>query len=428
MNFCVLAKIARHSVSFWYQSDGNPYAPLSIKETNEVPLYFYVNDNDFSFGNAARDRFHRNDPNAYGNYFEIIKDPTLHFSIYGNQKPIKQLFYHGIEQYLSHFLNTVLYKTDSIESYRQNFPLRLLFDKDIDDNEKSLIELLFQEAGYFNVDRIDFNKTLFEVITQQDTSLNGKSMLLLSGINDVLYLQLYQNINTEPIGHAKLEEQGADPRVRILANMIVEYIIAQNSYLSIDIDREIKFLLLYCSKLLENVVPIIKGDAELSDGNRYWFRVNERNLNERLNYYSNDGLIYTAIDDLLKLGDLSSQNVVILLGTEQISSSYFSNKLLRKYHHVREVSSATNMATMKAIFSAIAKSNFILKSTQQILIPPPENPQLVRPKMPPPPLPKKPISTPTDLPVPKMPEEKIQAEHKIKTVPPPPLPPKKISK
>lgn len=70
-----------------------------------------------------------NNPNAFGNYFEIVKDPSKHFNIYGNKKPVKQLLYYGIEQYLSYFINTVLYKSDSIESYRQQFPLFFVRDR-----------------------------------------------------------------------------------------------------------------------------------------------------------------------------------------------------------------------------------------------------------------------------------------------------------
>ena len=94
MNFCVLVKISKHKVTFWYQSEKSPYAPLIIKESNEIPLYFYVNCNDFIFGdNVARDKYNSSDPNAYGNYFEIIKDPSKHFTISGNKKPVKQLLY-----------------------------------------------------------------------------------------------------------------------------------------------------------------------------------------------------------------------------------------------------------------------------------------------------------------------------------------------
>ena len=431
-------------VSFWYQSDNNAYAPLSIKESNEIPLYFYVNGNDFIFGSVARDRFNRHDPNTYGNYFEIIKDPGKHFTIYGNKKPVKQLFYYGIEQYLSHFLNTVLYKTDSIESYRQNFPLRFLFDTDIEDNEKSLIEHLFQEAGYFNLDRIFYNKTLFNVLAQKGILPQEKAVLLLSGVDDVLYLKLYKNITTEAIGSFKLGGQGADPRVKILADMIIEYIILQNSYISIDKDVEIALLLPFCASLLENTSAIIKGDAELSDGNTYWFKVNERNLNERLQYYSNDGMIYSAIDDLLKSAALMVEDVIILLGTEEISTSYFSTKLLKKYHYVKEVKAVDVKDTMKAIFTTISEANYKAQSKQPVapavlpvapvvpaapalpVIPVQARPPLPAPKLPPPLPPKKVVNAATpQINVPKLPDVKPAIPTKVNPVRLPPLPPKK---
>ena len=424
MKFCVLAKISKRSVSFWYQSDSNAYAPLRMRESNEIPLYFYVNGNDFIFGNAARERFNRHDPNAYGNYFEIIKDPSKHFTIYGNKKPVKQLFYYGIEQYLSHFLNTILYKVDSIESYRQHFPLRFLFDTDIEDNEKSLIESLFKEAGYFNLDRVHFNRMLFGVLAQKGVLVKERAILLLSGVDDVLYLKLYQNTNAEVIGSCKLEGQGADPRVKILADMIVEYIILQNSYLSIDKDAEIVALLPFCASLLVNISPIIKGDAELSDGSTYWFKVNERNLNDRLNYYSNDSMIYSAIDDLLKSNGFSVEEVIILLGTEEISTSYFSNKLLKKYHYVNEVKAPDIKDTMQAIFSEISNSGYTAKLRQPVS--PPVLPVIPAPKLPPPLPPNKEVSMPPrSVNIPKLPEVKPSSTIKVNPVKLPPLPPKK---
>jgi hypothetical protein len=430
MKFCVLTKISKRSVSFWYQSDNNAYAPLRIKESNEIPLYFYVNGNDFIFGSAARDRFNKHDPHAYGNYFEIIKDPSKHFTIYGNKKPVKQLFYYGIEQYLSHFLNTVLYKTDSIESYRQNFPLRFLFDSNIEDNEKSLIEHLFQEAGYFNLDRVLYNTTLFQVLSKRGIIPSDKAVLLLSGVDDVLYLKLYKSISAEPIGSQRLEGQGADPRVKILADMIVEYIILQNSYLSIDKDTEIAFLLPFCASLLENPTPIIKGDAELSDGKKYWFRVNEHNLTDRLQYYSNDNHIYLAIDELLKSNGIAEENVIILLGTEEISTSYFSTKLLKKYRNVKEVLVSDTGETMKSIFTEIANSNYIAKPTQPsappILPVGAERPPLPVPKLPPPLPPKKVTQVPrSQIIIPKLPEIKTPTPVKVNPVKLPPMPPKK---
>ncbi|WP_025142195.1 hypothetical protein [Pedobacter jeongneungensis] len=425
MGFCVLAKISKRTVTFWYQSDSNPYAPLKMRESNEIPLYFYVNGNDFIFGAAARERFYKNDPYAYGNYFEIVKDPAKHFSIYGNKKPVKQLFYYGVEQYLSHFLNTVLYKSDSIESYRQQFPLRFLFDDDIEDNEKSLIENLFQEAGYFNLDRIAYHHTLFNILAQKQILSNNKAILFMNGIDDVLYLNLYKNSKAEALGSARLPGQGADPRVKILADMIVEYIILQNSYLSVNKDTEIAFLLPFCAALLQNISPIIKGEAELSDGNRYWFNVRERNLNDRLQYYANDGMIFAATDDLLRANNLQADGVMILLGSEEISTPYFSDKLLKKYHHVIALQPVDVKDSMLAIFQAIANAGYSVKAKVPTAPPVLSRPALPTPKLPPPLPPKKQSDVPKPVNIPRLPEIKATPNNKNNPVKPPPLPPKK---
>ena len=129
MNYCVLVHISKSSISFWYQQQGSPFESLAIKEGNVMPLYFYAKDNDFILGSAARERFLNGDQvNAFGNYFEIVTNPASYFTVYGNKKHVKFLLYYSVEQYLSHFLNTVLYKNESIEGYRNNFPLRLYHD------------------------------------------------------------------------------------------------------------------------------------------------------------------------------------------------------------------------------------------------------------------------------------------------------------
>lgn len=453
MNFCVLVKISKRMVSFWYQSDGSQYAPLVIKEANEVPLYFYVNGNDFIFGNSARDRFYSNDPNAYGNYFEIVKDPSKHFTIYGNKKPVKQLFYYGIEQYLSHFINTVLYKSESIESYRQHFPLRFIFETDLEEKEKSLIFNLFTEAGYDNVESIDYNNSMFDVLIQNGIFNKSKSILLLNGIDNNLYLELYKNLPSEPIGFSKIEGQGADPRVKILADMIIEYVSAQNPYLKINKELEVANILPFTASLLENIAPIIKGDVEFIDGNKYWFRVNARTLEDRLLFTSNDALIYSAIDDLLKSNGLNVDNTIILLGCEEINTPYFLNRLLKKYPNVKGVESSCFNETMKLIFSKIIDAGYL--ASKNIPATPPiiqkqnikevELPELKKPiiptipkgeenknnvKLPPILPPSKNTNSSNDTKInnpiiPKLPEVKKDNTTKNNPVLPPPLPPKK---
>ncbi|MVT12050.1 hypothetical protein [Chitinophaga tropicalis] len=374
MTFRVLVKISKRLVSFWYQTNSNAYAPLIIKDSNEVQLYFYVNGNDFIFGNAARDLFNQHHPNAYGNYFEIIKDPAKHFTIYGNKKPVKQLFYYGIEQCLSFFINTVLYKSDSIESYRQHFALHFLFDVDIEDKEKTLIESLFIDAGYFNTSRVNYDAALFEVLVKHIViNPHNNNVLLLNGLNGTLYFKLFDNFRQAPVNTLSMNGQGADPRVKLLAEMIIEYIITQQPFLSVDLEKETGAILPFCTEKLNHLTPLIQGEVELTDGNKYWFVVKERSLNERLQYYSNDQAIYTSINDLLAGNKLNVDNTVILLVGEEISTAYFLNKLLKRYPHVKIVEPVWLKDTMELIFFGLAR---------KISTPPPPLPS-VKPALPP---------------------------------------------
>jgi hypothetical protein len=444
MNFCVLVKISKHKVSFWYQTEGSIYAPLSIKESNEVPLYFYVCGNDYIFGTMAKDRFYSHDPNSYGDYFDIVTDPAKHFTIYGIQRPVKQLLYYGIEQYLSHFINTVLYKSESIESYRQTFPIRFIFDTDIEDKEKALIESLFKEAGYDNVGTIVYQEALMKVLTNGGLITANNSVLLLTGIDNNLYLELYRSL-TEPItGFSKLIGLGADPRVRILAEEILEDIVALHPYLAINKEVELAEIQPYAAGLLDENIAIIKGNAMLSDGKSYFFEVKKRKLNDRINFITKDGILIQGINSLLETNGVSIKNTVITLIGREINTSFFENKLLSTYPRVIRVDAAHCLDTMKLIFYKVAQSGYLLKKNEtstllhqipQQSMPLTPKPDVSVPHMPswpqpkgvlksipilPPPAPPKPIAKTPPPPPPPNPT--------AKTPPPPPPPPKTVSK
>lgn len=449
MNYCVLVKISKHKASFWYQSEGSTYAPLAIKESNEVPLYFYVCGNDYIFGTVAKDRFYSNDPNAYGDYFEIVTDPAKHFSIYGIQKPVKQLLYYGIEQYLSHFINTVLYKSESIESYRQSFPIRFIFDTDIEDKEKALIESLFKEAGYDNVERVIFQEALIEVLTNGGLITDNNAVLLLTGIDNNLYLELYKSLTGPITGFSKLIGLGADPRVKILAEEILEDILALHPYLSINKEVEIAEILSYASGLLDESAAIIKGNTILSDGKSYSFEVKKRKLNDRLNFITKDGVLIQGINILLETNGVSVKNTVIFLVGREINTSFFKNKLLSTYPSVIGVDTAHCVDSMKLIFFKISQTRYLEKKNdlsalqpqikQQTVPPPPLKPVEKTPPLPPPPPskpaakfppppPPKPVVVMVHPPPPPKPSVKVPPPpppRPTMKVPPPPPPPRK---
>lgn len=437
MNFCVIVKIAKHRISFWYQTEGNPYALLKIKESHEIPLYFYVKGNDFRFGTLARDHFYANDPDAYGNYFESIKDPSLHFTIYGNKKPVKQLFYFGVEHCLSYFINTVLYKSESIESFRPNFPLRLLFEADIEDPEKTLIESLFREAGYLNLETLDYNKALLYVLHEKGLLNAAQFPLVLQGIDNNLYLQGYKTRYGYQNVLGKVENQGADPRVRILAALILEYITAQNTFLSINKEQEIASLLPFCADLLKKQTSVIKGEAILGDGKSHWFRITERNLNEQLLYATNDTFVTMAITEQIAKASSTIENTILLLRSPEINTSYFIDNLLKKYPSVRGITLTDHDDTMEYLFAQLAASGYsVSKAIPGVpSVPAVTAVHTAKPVLPSintrvPPLPpknNKPVEKNITITIPKVPEPKNNPVLPKKTVVLPPLPPKKQS-
>ena len=361
MNFCVLIKIKKNLVSFWYQIKGSNYAPLKIKESNEVPLYFYVNGNDFIFGNLARNRFYCNDPFAYGNYFNIITDPSKHFTIYGNQKPIKQLLYIGIEQYLDFFIKNVLYKSESIESYRQNFPIRFLFDSDIEDKERFLVESLFSEAGYDNIKTESYYSALLNSLVSEGIINENFAVLLLTGIDNVLYLELFKKQFLSPDAFSKIVGQGSDPRVRVLSEIILEDILARNSYLQVSRDKEVAAIVPFSASFLQDPLPIITGDVALSDGTSYYFKIKLRELNDRMLFYSGDNKIFNSIEDLFSKNGVNNTSAVLLLNGSEINTTYFLEKLLKKYPNVEGVPQAIESDALKTIFKKIEDENYFSK-------------------------------------------------------------------
>lgn len=436
MNYCVVVRISRQSVSFWYQADGKRYSPLIIKGTNEVPLYFCVEDNQFSFGSAARDRFYNNDPNAYGNYFEIIKDPAKHFIIYNTSRRVKQLLYYGIEQYLTHFLNSVLYKSDSIESYRPTFPLQFIFEPDLDEPERNLVRSLFTEAGYRNVSVISYNDVLLELLRKTGFIRADHASLILTGLDDTLYLGLYLKQAETPVSATALPKQGADPRIRILAEMIMDYITDQNSYLDLDRALEVRFLLPYCAGLLSGAGMIINGEAELSQGKKFWYSVKLKNVEERLQYHQGDLLVSASINDMLHNFKLRSEDVILLLVSDQIRTPYFSDRLLKQFPHVKSIEPVHVDGTMQLIFSkgVLSKNGDVQESRREKTAPPPIPPksQVVSPPPVKPLLPDRlspanlppPGSSPVVAPAgrPPLPELKSRTNKPGKAIVPPPLP------
>jgi len=366
MRYCVLVQISKSNISFWYQQEGAPFEPLSQKEGNTLPLYFYANDNEFVLGSIARERFLNGDQvNAFGNYFDIITNPSSFFNLYGNQKHVKFLLYYAVEKYLTHFLHTVLIKQESIEGYRNNFPLRFTFSNDIAQKEKLLVEGIFKESGYDNIESISFSKFLFTYLSNEKLFDPKQKLILLTGIDGNLFVELFSHSFTNAIYHVIVEDQGADPRIKIMAKMIYDDAMA-TSRLNLNEKNELFHLLPFAKQFLAQDSAIPKGDITLSDGTNCWVKIKRKDLDEQLVYYSGEEKIFKAVEKLLFENGIQSSTAKFLLNGDAVNTQYFIDRFKKKYSNVIGVPITAEKETLKLIFKYICDSDYKVNATSLI--------------------------------------------------------------
>ena len=362
MNYCVLVHISKSTISFWYQQEGAPFEPLSLSEGNALPMYFYANENDFILGANARERFLNGDQiNAFGNYFDIITNPASFFNVYGNKKHVKFLLYYAVEQYLSHFINSVLYKNESIEGYRNNFPLRFIFSQDIAPKEKLLVESIFKESGYDNICSVSYSKNLFEHLFNNGVVKRNMPTILLTGIDGNLYIELFSTSYENPIGHIVLEDEGADPRIKIMAKMIYDDAMA-STRMSLQEKTEIAHLIPYALDFLAQDSAIPKGDVSLSDGTTCWVKIKRKDLDDRLLYYEGDIKINKSIEKLVSTNNVQLAAVQIVLNGDSLNTSFFLDRLKKKFNHVEGVPPNTENEVTKLLFQQIASTGYTIQN------------------------------------------------------------------
>lgn len=361
MSFCVLVHISKNSISFWYQQQGAPYGPLAIKDGNNMPLYFYAKENDFILGSAARERFLNGDQvNAVGNYFDIIANPANYFTVYGNNKHVKFLMYYAVEQYLSHFLNTVLYKNESIEGYRDKFPLRFIFSNDVAQKERLLVESIFKESGYDNVESLSYTQYLFNFLTFENLINPQIPLILLTGLNGDLFIELYLNVFINPISHVIVEEQGSDPRIKYMAKMIYDDAMS-TTRLNLDLKKELTHLLPYAKDFLSQDSAIPKGDITLSDGTNCWVKLKRKDLDQLLVYDEGISKINKVIENILSENTVQSNKVQLILNGDSVNTEYFIDKLKEKYGNVIGTPAKTQNEVLKLLFKSISEDGYQIK-------------------------------------------------------------------
>jgi hypothetical protein len=430
MSYCVLVNISKSAISFWYQQQGSIFQPLSQNDGNVLPLYFYANGHEFILGSIARERFLNGDHEcAFGNYFDIITNPSSYFTVYGNQKHVKYLMYYAVEQYLSYFLDKLLFQSESIEGYRDSFPLRFTFSNDIAENERILIESIFIDSGYDNVESLSYSDFMFKYLINTNLINPKQPIILLTGIDGNLFIELYSKSFINPINHAIVEDQGADPRIKIMAKMIFDDSMA-SARLSLNEKKELNHLLPFAKEFLAQPSAIPKGDITLSDGTSTWVKIKRKDLDDQLIYDEGEKKIIESIENLLSDNCIQANTVQFLLNGESVNTTYFVERLKKKYSNVIGVPTKSQTETLKLIFKNISDSGYKINNNKigakvvfpnepttfrRIVVPPLPEPIVSKSGVPP--LPEPIVSRSV---VPKLPEPISVNRPSVPPVPPPP--------
>ena len=355
MKYCVIVYINRSSVSFYYQQNGSKALPLDFIEGNQLPLYFYINNGNFSFGSYAKQQFLNGDPNAFGNYFDLIVSPNKTFNFYGGEKQVKYLLYYSIEQALNHFFNTVLYESNPIESYRTDFPLRFIFESDILEKEIRLIEMLFSEAGFQNSETLSLNKFLFDELIENKLLKATDSVIKLQSINGTLSLQYFQKDFSIPVATKNIQGLGSDPRLKIISEFIFNAAVAITRA-TLNKSDEINNLFPAAKKFLQSGSAQPNGVVKLSDGSSAFVRIKLRDVNERLANLGLEIKLFAEIDDFIAKN--TSNHYKVLLVGDDMNSDYFVNNFTNKYSNVVSTKPETIYNSISRIAKHIESNNY----------------------------------------------------------------------
>lgn len=349
MEYCVLVKISKKTIEFFYQIDGGNVEFLALSDREqEIPLAFYLNGDEFIMGEYAMERVKMNDSNAFFPYFDLIREPGKFFTFSGVQRPIKQLLYLGVERYLSEFLrNKLILQDSSIDSNRASIPLRLCFNRDVTVPEKQIVLDIFRESGYGNVNIVETDMTIFDTL-----SSNNKCKLFLTGLNGDLYMNFFKSKTDKCESSKMLEGIGSDPRYRICADLLFNEITESNPYFFIDKESNFESFLKEAGKIFESTLPIVMGSIRLLSGESCDYSINKAILDDRLKQMSASLTLLSETDYFLRTLSVEPNDVDIILDGG-VNTDFFVEKLHEKYPCVYQMTDTHRRKILKEIFDGL---------------------------------------------------------------------------
>lgn len=420
MDYCILFKLSKKNLQVSHQVKDKPFSVWKDGDSETIPLAFIVSDSDFRIGHYAYKEAVNGTPNAYKDFFSIIKEQNKFFHYLGEARPIKKLIYYGLEKIIEQISNDIFF-TPSID--RPNFPILFWFADDILPNESKLIIDIFKESGYLNIKEVDFNSSL---INQLISSLNidkNYNKLILTGLDSDLYIGLIKPTSTNVDAKDKIEKLGSDPRVQIVAETIYDCILGRNPYLIINKSTEVTKLFTESKRVIAENSPLYLGRVLLSNLQSYDYEIQLSFVDARLRNTSFEQSLFSKLESCLERNGLqkNGSNIAFFLNGDDFNTPYFVNLFKQKYSIVHSVSDVHHKSTLNSIFRELENNNY---QNKQEVTAPPTLPPLTPRNVPVSPPPQRTTSAPPPLPpVPAKPTVAPQPPQRTISTPPP-LPPR----
>lgn len=325
-SYKIIISISHHRIAFEYwQRDGENKLVGMPSGQWPAPLAFFCSDTGIVIGEDAVRAAHSGTTNAFDNYFDLLAQPDVTYTLGGQTHPIRNLLLDAAEGVFHDFFRLVLLnRFGSLSDNRANMPLTIVCEADIRPNEKALLYGLFKDSGYSRVRVVEYagyvNKFIHETLSKEYVC--DKVVVAWAEDADLTFSLFGVNNDSAPIVKVS-ENLGIDPRKEYVEDMIWDRVISQNPWFQRVKEQEA--ISRAAAEFLCSDAPLVNDEIILSDGRPYRYSLNRNTVN----YQSSDGVsIKEELDQFLRNnGIINRSRVLMLLRGTLVGNSYFVENL-----------------------------------------------------------------------------------------------------
>lgn len=288
---------------------------LNVNGQNKQLLYFYINGGSIRNDEFAKERFHSNDNDAYGNFYDTILDSSRTFKRFDLELHPINLLKDIIEQVKSAYAERII---SFISDFNINneIPLNICFVPGINRQSKNLIEDYFIKEGFTIANRADYFNSFVKILQRKGVISSKINLSIVEAyFGDLLFHYIEFNDAIIKKETEVLIGKGIDHRIGNLAKLMVEKAAHKSS-----------------SRILGDKVLL---EQEI------------KNFHKKASIEINN-FIYNELDVKVELSDFNSARVIIdQRELEKMSAESFQ---FIKFKYESFISTHSNLARTEKIF------------------------------------------------------------------------------